>query len=1241
MRIAHLADVHIRNNERHEEYREVFSKIYKKLKELKPDRILIVGDLFENFIEISNEAKILGGEFLNNLSKISEVIITRGNHDLRKKNLNRIDSIKVVVELIDNPKITYYDVTGIYKDGNFSWVVYDHADKLGDPWVGETKDKEQIYIGLFHDPIDNCTNDFGKVFTSSTYRAINDFRKNDFVFLGDIHKRQYFRKNKSAAYCGSTIQQNFGEKVDGHGFIIWDINSKSDFTTQDFDIENEWTRINLYIDEGEDYDNLILSTDERIGKYPEFKVHWKDLSSNINTENERKIRDFIKNKYGTNKVKFDKTYVYTDIVSSQMLSESLDLSSKDTQRKIFKEYLEEQGYKKEDIDEILKIDDIVNDRLELKETKTNIEWKIDKFWFDNFRAFGDKNKINWEDVNGVIQIHGENQQGKTTILDAITYILYGTTLTTDKREKFGDNRYINNKRKLDKCSGGAVLDVDGEKITIVRKTERKWNRSKTELTSCSTNLDYYSSDEIKEKNKLTGERRNKTQEKLDIILGDFKDFVRISLTNADNLNELLSADRSIFIDSIIKDAGYDIFEKKLKEYKEYKKEQNVEKIIVDVSESEVEISEIKENILEKKSQIKNRKSQISDYELELENKGRSRDNLIKSLNKIDESMVNFDVDLSNETLQNYNKKIEDNKIQIAIYEREIKDLPTKFEPSKLEELRTNLKETNNKISKLKEEISTVKSGNNEIETKVDKVKQKLREFRDSEIRKFQDEINKLEKEISSIESERQQIINSKILSVKDEIKKVELEKINLENKVKSLKKDGSVLKSRNDEKELEIEELKNSKFCPTCGRDYDESTPEHLEHIQQKIDKLENDIKENNIKIKELISEYKELNPKVPQLEEEIYKLKEKRDKLLSGDYDSDIIVELDNLKNTTSIEEEIENYKSLIERLKSNDLSVNEELKNKFNKGKMLLKKLDENKNNNILVIKNLDNELKLLNVDSIEDDIYQEEKIKSAYELRKEKINQKEKLILNIDNYKLKIKDIEQSIDKFKQYEKQIEENKGVQDEIDDIDIEISTLKTNIGEEYNEISNLKREIALQEKEVETISSRIDKYIQQKKQEELMKEYQRCISRDGIPTYLLKKSIHLINRELNDLLTNVDFTLFFDDNLILRMSMDDRLDVSQNAIESSGKERTFCALALKIALRQINVKSRPNFIILDEIMGKLVDNSVIEFIDLLDEIKNKISKIVIIEHVHPINYDGLITVKKDDKLVSSLTTDF
>ena len=88
IRIAHLADIHIRNAERHDEYKIIFKNIILKLRELKPDYIIIAGDLFENYIEISNEAKIISGELLNALANICTVILIKGNHDIRIKNIN-------------------------------------------------------------------------------------------------------------------------------------------------------------------------------------------------------------------------------------------------------------------------------------------------------------------------------------------------------------------------------------------------------------------------------------------------------------------------------------------------------------------------------------------------------------------------------------------------------------------------------------------------------------------------------------------------------------------------------------------------------------------------------------------------------------------------------------------------------------------------------------------------------------------------------------------------------------------------------------------------------------------------------------------------------------------------------------------------------------------------------------------------------------------------------------------------
>jgi hypothetical protein len=37
-------------------------------------------------------------------------------------------------------------------------------------------------------------------------------------------------------YCGSFIQQDYGEKIDGHGFLIWDVETG---TYEEHDIPND------------------------------------------------------------------------------------------------------------------------------------------------------------------------------------------------------------------------------------------------------------------------------------------------------------------------------------------------------------------------------------------------------------------------------------------------------------------------------------------------------------------------------------------------------------------------------------------------------------------------------------------------------------------------------------------------------------------------------------------------------------------------------------------------------------------------------------------------------------------------------------------------------------------------------------------------------------------------------------------------------------------------------------------
>jgi len=91
------------------------------------------------------------------------------------------------------------------------------------------------------------------------------------------------------------------------------------------------------------------------------------------------------------------------------------------------------------------------------------------------------------------------------------------------------------------------------------------------------------------------------------------------------------------------------------------------------------------------------------------------------------------------------------------------------------------------------------------------------------------------------------------------------------------------------------------------------------------------------------------------------------------------------------------------------------------------------------------------------------------------------------------------------------------------------------------------------------------------------------------------------------------------------------------DCIGGSGKERTFSALPIKMALNQINVKAKPTIFLLDETMGKLdEEGSVEEFIEMLQIIKTKVKKLLVIEHKYEINPDYLITVQLDDDGISS-----
>jgi DNA repair exonuclease SbcCD nuclease subunit len=259
-KIIHLADIHIRTYRLHDEYKEVFNTCIAQVKELVKDyekdeiRIVIAGDLVHQKIVISNEQLILGTWLIKQLEMIAPVIIIAGNHDLLENNKDRVDSITPMVQFLGNSEVNFFRESKCYMDNNIVWCVYSIFENNKRPDIESARAQfgdDKTYVGLFHAPLLNAKTDIGYEIDHGA--SLDIFEGCDMVLLGDIHKRQSFNhKGIQIAYPSSLIQQNFGENVSKHGFLFWDVETK---TFTEHDVENNTSLYTIKIKSLDDLDN--------------------------------------------------------------------------------------------------------------------------------------------------------------------------------------------------------------------------------------------------------------------------------------------------------------------------------------------------------------------------------------------------------------------------------------------------------------------------------------------------------------------------------------------------------------------------------------------------------------------------------------------------------------------------------------------------------------------------------------------------------------------------------------------------------------------------------------------------------------------------------------------------------------------------------------------------------------------------------------------------------------------------
>jgi len=562
MKIAHLADIHIRNLKYHENYKKVFNKLYSSLKENEPDVIIVAGDIAHTKISISPEYIDISSDFLRSLSSLQKTIVIPGNHDMVLSNLNRQDSISPIVKNINNDNLIFLKKSINYQVGNINFGNISICDDI------ILKPKEgYINIALYHGAIKGAKTDTGWIIEKGDH-DVEIFDGFDFAMLGDIHKsNQVMDTEGRVRYCGSLIQQNFGEDQE-KGYLMWDIQDTDNFECEFIPLENECPFVTTeYGNMGTIPSNSMLRivltealTKKEVDDYLMYvsdtftpkllttitEKNFTKTGNNLKINNDDILLDAVQEKFLTN-------YVEREIEDERIKGRVLELAN--------------------------------NYKQDVKDT-SSINWTIETAEWSNLFSYKDNNKISFADKQGITGIFGANYSGKSSVVEIILLGLFNSTSKSIPKSV----DYINEDENYAEVT---VTLVSGEdEIEIVRSFTRKKN-------SAATTVDFYINEE-----KFNGQSRTETDKIIQAYLGSKDDFMNTTIATQFGSLQFVESKPTARRETISRFFGLDVFSEKHKRVSDdYLESKGIVDLLKKKIDSGISISDIEEEIDRKKKYL--------------------------------------------------------------------------------------------------------------------------------------------------------------------------------------------------------------------------------------------------------------------------------------------------------------------------------------------------------------------------------------------------------------------------------------------------------------------------------------------------------------------------------------------------------------------------------------------------------------------------------------------------------------
>lgn len=604
MKIVHISDIHILNYRFHEEYRQVFRKLYEHIDRIKPDLIINTGDTAHTKLAISPTWVEITAEFFTNLANRAPLWMIPGNHDLNAKSPEKLDAVSPVVNLLKGRTthpIRFFRESCVAEFGpiDFHILSFLEPDKWPEPTSGD-----RINIALYHGGVKGAKTDAGWVIAHGEI-TMSTLRKYDYALLGDIHHCQKLDDNGKIRYAGNLVQFNFGESND-KGFLSWDIRTKDSFDCEKIVLKNPKPFETVFIDQ---------NGEGRVDLSPNSRVR-VSYDSRLPTNRLKNFVDTLKKKNKIESVVAVPRFVDDKSETSEIRERiSLNLRSLEAQEELIREYVNNLGLNNDQIRQLIELNSQVDAIVMADESAAKASrWELERLEWSNLFSFGENNYIDFQNLNGIIGQFSNNGEGKSATWDALCLCIFNTTAKNEKKNL----NVINTKKDSASCK---VIARVGDCRYIIERKFQKYVKTK-EAIEAKVDVDFRRINEDGTEEVLNGDTRTDTDRKIREVFGTVDDFLLTSYSTQFDSFRFVSENWSKRKEVLGRFLDLDSFEKKFKyvkdmasEHKAFLKKWEKTDYSVDISREEKNLRKILSDIEENKKiceALTTQKSELND-----------------------------------------------------------------------------------------------------------------------------------------------------------------------------------------------------------------------------------------------------------------------------------------------------------------------------------------------------------------------------------------------------------------------------------------------------------------------------------------------------------------------------------------------------------------------------------------------------------------------------------------------------